>query len=103
VENDGDGCLARTRCRGRLVLLWLATIAGRQRSPVILFDNAADVSVELGMSTNGSPYRQLSSPVNREFKRTRGSGDSGGVWLMKVYTLAAIWPRVGTGAITGLG
>ncbi|MCU1329125.1 MAG: plasmid encoded RepA protein [Bryobacterales bacterium] len=54
----------------RLILLWLATMAVKQRSPVIRFDSAAEILVELGMPTNGSHYRRLQDAFRRVFAST---------------------------------
>ena len=54
----------------RLVLLWLATAAVRQQSPVVRFGSAAEILVELGMPTNGSHYRRLQDAFRRVFAST---------------------------------
>ena len=54
----------------RLVLLWLATAAVRQKSPVVRFGSAAEILVEWGMQTNGSHYRRLHDAFRRVFAST---------------------------------
>ena len=54
----------------RLVLLWLATAAVRQQSPVIRFGSAAEILLEWGMPTNGSHYRRLQDAFRRVFACT---------------------------------
>ncbi len=54
----------------RLVLLWLATVAVRQCSPVVRFGSAAEILVEWGMQTNGSHYRRLQDAFRRVFAST---------------------------------
>ena len=54
----------------RLVLLWLATAAVRQKSPVVRFGSAAEILVEWGMQTNGSHYRRLHDAFRRVFGST---------------------------------
>ena len=54
----------------RLVLLWLATAAVRQKSPVVRFGSAAEILVEWGMQTNGSHYRRLQDAFRRVFAST---------------------------------
>jgi hypothetical protein len=54
----------------RLILLWLATAAVRQKSPLIRFGSAAEILVEWGMPTNGSHYRRLHEAFRRVFAST---------------------------------
>jgi hypothetical protein len=54
----------------RLVLLWLATVAVRQQSPVIRFGSAAEILVEWGMPTNGAHYKRLQDAFRRVFAST---------------------------------
>jgi hypothetical protein len=54
----------------RLILLWLATAAVRQKCPVIRFGSAAEILVEWGMPTNGSHYRRLHDALRRVFAST---------------------------------
>jgi hypothetical protein len=54
----------------RLVLLWLATAAVRQKSPIVRFGSAAEILVEWGMQTNGSHYRRLHDAFRRVFAST---------------------------------
>jgi hypothetical protein len=54
----------------RLVLLWLATVAVRQRSPVVRFGSAAEILAEWGMQTNGAHYRRLQDAFRRVFAST---------------------------------
>ncbi len=54
----------------RPVLLWLATVAVRQRNPVVRFGSAAEILVEWGMQTNGSHYRRLQEAFRRVFAST---------------------------------
>jgi hypothetical protein len=54
----------------RLVLLWLATAAVRQQSPVVRFGSAAEILLEWGMPTNGSHYRRLQDAFRRVFAST---------------------------------
>ena len=52
------------------MLLWLATVAIRQRSPVVRFGSAAEILVEWGMQTNGSHYRRLQDAFRSVFTST---------------------------------
>jgi hypothetical protein len=54
----------------RLVLLWLATVAIRQQSPVVRFGSAAEILIEWGMPTNGAHYRRLQDAFRRVFAST---------------------------------
>jgi hypothetical protein len=54
----------------RLVLLWLATVAVRQQSPVIRFGSAAEILVDWGMATNGAHYKRLQGAFRRVFAST---------------------------------
>jgi hypothetical protein len=54
----------------RLVLLWLATQAVRNRTPVVRFGSAAEILVEWGMPTNGSHYHRLQDAFLRVFGST---------------------------------
>jgi hypothetical protein len=54
----------------RLVLLWLATAAVRQQSPVVKFGSASEILLEWGMPTNGSHYRRLQDAFRRVFAGT---------------------------------
>jgi hypothetical protein len=54
----------------RLVLLWLATEAVRQRSPVVEFESAAQILNKWGLPTNGEYYRHLAASFKRVFAST---------------------------------
>jgi hypothetical protein len=54
----------------RLVLLWLATEAVRQRSPVVEFESAAQILNKWGLPTNGEYYRRLAASFKRVFAST---------------------------------
>lgn len=54
----------------RLVLLRLATVAVRQKNPVVRFGGAAEILVEWGMPTNGAHYRRLQDAFGRVFAST---------------------------------
>jgi hypothetical protein len=54
----------------RLVLLWLATQAVRNRTPVVRFGSAAEILIEWGMPTNGSHYNRLQQAFLRVFGST---------------------------------
>ena len=58
----------------RLVLLWLATAAVRQKSPVVRFGSATEILVEWGMQTNGSHFRRLHDGFRRVFGSRRKEG-----------------------------
>lgn len=54
----------------RLILLWVATVAVRQRSPVVEFDSGAQILTEWGMQLNGAHYRRLADGFRRVFGST---------------------------------
>jgi hypothetical protein len=54
----------------RLVLLWLATRAVRNKSPVVGFESAAAILKEWRLPSNGEYYRRLAAPFKRVFTST---------------------------------
>jgi hypothetical protein len=54
----------------RLILLWVATVAVRQRSPVVEFESGAQILNEWGLQQNGSHYRRLAAGFKRVFGST---------------------------------
>jgi hypothetical protein len=54
----------------RLVLLWLATQAVRNKSPVVEFGSAAEILNEWRLPTNGVYYRRLTAAFKRVFTST---------------------------------
>jgi hypothetical protein len=69
----------------RLVLLWLATRAVRNKSPVVGFESAAEILNEWRLPTNGEYYRRLAAAFKRVFTSTiffgtRDDRRSGEVW-----------------------
>jgi hypothetical protein len=55
----------------RLILLWVATVAVRQKSPVVQFDSGAQILNEWGLQQNGSHYRRLAAGFRRVFVNRR--------------------------------
>ena len=89
VKRPAQGCLLHERRNGRFVLqvtghpsyglpwgqdrlvpIFLATLAIRQRSPQITFDSAAAMLDTFGMQQGGSQYRRLVSSFQRIFGAT---------------------------------
>src|SRR5580698_144218 len=89
VKRPADNCLLHERRNGqfvlqvtghpsyglpwgqdRLVPIFLATLAIRQRSPRITFDSAAAMLDTFGMQQGGSQYRRLVSSFQRIFGAT---------------------------------
>jgi hypothetical protein len=54
----------------RLILLWVATVAVRQKSPVVQFESGAQILNEWGRQQNGDAYRRLASGFRRVFGST---------------------------------
>jgi hypothetical protein len=54
----------------RLILLWVATVAVRQNSPVVQFESGARILNEWGLQLNGSHYRRLAEGFKRVFGST---------------------------------
>jgi hypothetical protein len=54
----------------RLILLWLATEAIRNRSPVVEFESASQILNQWGLPTNGVYYRRLADAFKRVFAST---------------------------------
>ncbi|MDQ1472394.1 MAG: hypothetical protein QOJ99_3874 [Bryobacterales bacterium] len=54
----------------RLILLWVARVAVRQKSPVLQFDSGAQILNEWGLQQNGSHYRRLAAGFRRVFGST---------------------------------
>jgi hypothetical protein len=54
----------------RLILLWVATVAVRQKSPVVEFESGAQILTEWGLQLNGSHYRRLAEGFKRVFGST---------------------------------
>jgi hypothetical protein len=54
----------------RLILLWVATVAVRQQSPVVQFESGARILNDWGMQLNGSHYRRLAAGFKRVFGST---------------------------------
>jgi hypothetical protein len=52
------------------VLLWLATQAVRNKSPVVQFESAAEILHEWRLPTNGEYYRRLAAAFKRVFTST---------------------------------
>jgi hypothetical protein len=48
----------------------VATVAVRQRSPVVEFESGAQILNEWGLQQNGSPYRRLAAGFKRVFGST---------------------------------
>ena len=54
----------------RLILLWVATVAVRQRSPIVQFESGAQILNEWGLQQNGSHYHRLAQGFKRVFGST---------------------------------
>ena len=56
--------------QNRLILLWLATEAVRNRSPAAGFESAAQILNQWDLPTNGEYYRRLGAAFKRVFAST---------------------------------
>ncbi|MCU1328876.1 MAG: plasmid encoded RepA protein [Bryobacterales bacterium] len=54
----------------RLILLWVGTVAVRQKSPIVEFDSGAEILNEWGLQQNGSHYKRLAQGFRRVFGST---------------------------------
>ena len=60
----------------RLIPLWLATLAVRQRSRMVLFDSGAEILRTFGLPVDGVHYRRLVAGFKRIFASTIYFGDN---------------------------